>query len=154
MAGSHQSPPGESISIQDALDIQNAAFMIPRAMTLVVQEGIEPLLIGEALRRSCTACACPPSPTSEQRGADVAGDCRERPQDNNHIGERRLSARRPSARPAAEDREEIRGRDQVSSSFRKKKPSRVYARAGSVAAGVNSAGAARPVFRSASVFAG
>jgi len=102
--------------------------MIPRAMTLVVQEGIEPLLIGEALRRSCTACACPPSPTSEQRGADVAGDCRERPQDNNHIGERRLSARRPSARPAAEDREEIRGRDQVSSSFRKKKPSRAYAR--------------------------
>jgi len=36
------------------LDIQNAAFMIPRAMTQIVQEGIEPLLIGEALRRSCT----------------------------------------------------------------------------------------------------
>ena len=40
---------GETVSIQDALDIQNAAFMIPRAMTQIVQEGIEPLLIGEKL---------------------------------------------------------------------------------------------------------
>jgi hypothetical protein len=39
----------ESISIQDALDIQNAAFMIPHAMTTIVQEGIEPMLIGTHL---------------------------------------------------------------------------------------------------------
>ncbi len=31
------------------MDIQNAAYMIPRAMTQIVQEGIEPLLIGERL---------------------------------------------------------------------------------------------------------
>jgi hypothetical protein len=37
------------ITIKDALDIQNAAFMIPRVMTQIVQEGIEPLLIGTSL---------------------------------------------------------------------------------------------------------
>lgn len=37
------------ISMKDALDIQNAAFMIPRVMTQIVQEGIEPLLIGTSL---------------------------------------------------------------------------------------------------------
>jgi hypothetical protein len=46
-ADRNQSP--EATSIKDALDIQNAAFMIPRAMTTIVQEGIEPLLIGEKL---------------------------------------------------------------------------------------------------------
>jgi hypothetical protein len=33
----------------DALDVQNAGFMIPRALTQMVQEGIEPLLIGTSL---------------------------------------------------------------------------------------------------------
>jgi len=42
-------PNQRPISIQDALDIQNAAFMIPRAMTTIVQEGIEPMLIGTSL---------------------------------------------------------------------------------------------------------
>jgi hypothetical protein len=37
------------ITVKDALDIQNAAFMIPRVMTQIVQEGIEPLLIGTSL---------------------------------------------------------------------------------------------------------
>ena len=37
------------ITIKDALDIQNAAFMIPRVMTQIIQEGIEPLLIGTSL---------------------------------------------------------------------------------------------------------
>jgi hypothetical protein len=44
---SSQSP--GTISIKDALDIQNAAFMVPRAMTTIVQEGIEPMLIGTHL---------------------------------------------------------------------------------------------------------
>jgi hypothetical protein len=39
----------EFISINDALDVQNAGFLIPRAMTQMVQEGIEPLLIGTSL---------------------------------------------------------------------------------------------------------
>jgi hypothetical protein len=38
-----------TLTIKDALDIQNAAFMIPRVMTQIVQEGIEPLLIGTSL---------------------------------------------------------------------------------------------------------
>lgn len=37
------------ITIKDAFDIQNAAFMIPRVLTQIVQEGIEPLLIGTSL---------------------------------------------------------------------------------------------------------
>lgn len=37
------------ITVKDALDIQNAAFMIPRVMTQIIQEGIEPLLIGTSL---------------------------------------------------------------------------------------------------------
>lgn len=37
------------ITIKDAMDIQNAAFMIPRVMTQIVQEGIEPLLVGTSL---------------------------------------------------------------------------------------------------------
>jgi len=39
----------KTLTIQDAMDIQNAAFLIPRVMTTMVQEGIEPLLIGTAL---------------------------------------------------------------------------------------------------------
>lgn len=37
------------VTIKDAMDVQNAAFLIPRVMTQMVQEGIEPLLIGTAL---------------------------------------------------------------------------------------------------------
>jgi hypothetical protein len=37
------------IAGSDALDVQNAGFMIPRALTQMVQEGIEPLLIGTSL---------------------------------------------------------------------------------------------------------
>jgi hypothetical protein len=37
------------ITLKDAMDVQNAAFLIPRVMTTMVQEGIEPLLIGTAL---------------------------------------------------------------------------------------------------------
>jgi hypothetical protein len=33
----------KNVDINDALDIQNAAFMIPKAMTTIVQEGIEPI---------------------------------------------------------------------------------------------------------------
>ena len=39
----------KNVDINDALDIQNAAFMIPKAMTTIVQEGIEPMLIGTHL---------------------------------------------------------------------------------------------------------
>lgn len=37
------------ISMSDALELPNAAFMMPRVMTQIVQEGIEPLLIGTSL---------------------------------------------------------------------------------------------------------
>src|SRR4051812_25176604 len=37
------------VSMQDAMDIQNAAFLVPRVLTQIVQEGIEPLLIGTSL---------------------------------------------------------------------------------------------------------
>jgi hypothetical protein len=37
------------ITMKDAMDVQNAAFLIPRVMTQMVQEGIEPLLIGTHL---------------------------------------------------------------------------------------------------------
>lgn len=37
------------VAIKDAMDIQNAAFLIPRVLTQIVQEGIEPLLIGTSL---------------------------------------------------------------------------------------------------------
>lgn len=38
-----------SLAHKDALDVQNAGFLIPRALTQMVQEGIEPLLIGTSL---------------------------------------------------------------------------------------------------------
>jgi hypothetical protein len=37
------------VSMQDAMDVPNAAFLIPRVLTTFVQEGIEPLLIGTSL---------------------------------------------------------------------------------------------------------
>lgn len=37
------------ISMKDAMDLPNAAFMIPRVLTSVVQMGVEPLLIGSNL---------------------------------------------------------------------------------------------------------
>lgn len=40
---------GKKISMSDALDIPNAAFLIPRVLTTFVQEGIEPMLIGTSL---------------------------------------------------------------------------------------------------------
>lgn len=39
----------KKISMKDALDIPNAAFLIPRVLTTFVQEGIEPMLIGTSL---------------------------------------------------------------------------------------------------------
>jgi hypothetical protein len=39
----------KQISMTDALDIPNAAFLIPRVLTTFVQEGIEPMLIGTSL---------------------------------------------------------------------------------------------------------
>src|SRR5206468_3958604 len=38
-----------NISMKDAMDIPDAAIMIPRVMTQFVQEGVEPLLIGTSL---------------------------------------------------------------------------------------------------------
>jgi hypothetical protein len=37
------------VAIKDAMDVHNAAFLIPRVLTQIVQEGIEPLLIGTSL---------------------------------------------------------------------------------------------------------
>lgn len=39
----------EKIQMKDALDIPNAAFLIPRVLTTFVQEGVEPMLIGTSL---------------------------------------------------------------------------------------------------------
>src|ERR1035441_4881709 len=39
----------KNVTMKDAMDVQNAAFLIPRVMTQMVQEGIEPLLIGTHL---------------------------------------------------------------------------------------------------------
>jgi hypothetical protein len=70
------------------LDVQNAAFMIPRAMTTIVQEGIEPLLIGEKLlqkiqyKPGMTAVF----PAIEPLRADEAGDGMDLPQYNINIG--------------------------------------------------------------------
>src|SRR5208283_2358984 len=40
---------GKNIEIKDAMDLPNAAFLIPRVLTTFVQEGIEPMLIGTSL---------------------------------------------------------------------------------------------------------
>jgi hypothetical protein len=37
------------VDMSDALDVPNAAFLIPRVLTTFVQEGIEPMLIGTNL---------------------------------------------------------------------------------------------------------
>jgi hypothetical protein len=37
------------VTIKDAMDVSNAAFLIPRVLTQIVQEGIEPMLIGTSL---------------------------------------------------------------------------------------------------------
>jgi hypothetical protein len=37
------------VTIRDAMDVSNAAFLIPRVLTQIVQEGIEPMLIGTSL---------------------------------------------------------------------------------------------------------
>jgi len=81
-------PTQESISIQDALDIQNAAFMIPRAMTQIVQEGIEPLLIGEKLLQKIQYKPGMTTvfPAIEPLRADMAGDGMDLPQYNINIG--------------------------------------------------------------------
>ena len=79
---------GEAIGIQDALDIQNAAFMIPRAMTQIVQEGIEPLLIGERLLQKIQYKPGMTTvfPAIEPLRADMAGDGMDLPQYNINIG--------------------------------------------------------------------
>jgi hypothetical protein len=40
---------GKSLGMKDAMDLPNAAFLIPRVLTTFMQEGIEPLLIGTSL---------------------------------------------------------------------------------------------------------
>lgn len=79
---------GSTISIKDALDIQNAAFMIPRAMTQIVQEGIEPLLIGEKLLQKIQYKAGMTTvfPAIEPLRADMAGDGMDLPQYNINVG--------------------------------------------------------------------
>jgi hypothetical protein len=70
------------------LDIQNAAFMIPRAMTTIVQEGIEPLLIGEKLLQKIQYKPGMTTvfPAIEPLRADEAGDGMDLPQYNINIG--------------------------------------------------------------------
>ena len=77
------------MSINDALDVQNAAFMIPRAMTTIVQEGIEPLLIGEKLLQKIQYKPGMTTvfPAIEPLRAEEAGDCMELPEDNINTGD-------------------------------------------------------------------
>lgn len=42
---------GARMSFKDVMEIQNAGFLVPRVMTQIVQEGIEPFLIGTRLLR-------------------------------------------------------------------------------------------------------
>jgi len=42
-------PDGEHMIMKDAMDVPNAAFLIPRVLTQFVQEGVEPLLVGANL---------------------------------------------------------------------------------------------------------
>jgi len=79
---------GTTASIKDALDIQNAAFMIPRAMTQIVQEGIEPLLIGEKLLQKIQYKPGMTTvfPAIEPLRAEMAGDGMDLPQYNINIG--------------------------------------------------------------------
>ncbi|MDT8068591.1 MAG: hypothetical protein ROO76_10555 [Terriglobia bacterium] len=70
------------------MDIQNAGFMIPRAMTTIVQEGIEPLLIGEKLMQKVQYKPGMTTifPAIEPLRADEAGDGMDLPQYNINIG--------------------------------------------------------------------
>jgi hypothetical protein len=79
---------GLTVSIKDAMDIQNAAFMVPRAMTQIVQEGIEPLLIGEKLLQKIQYKPGMTTvfPAIEPLRADTAGDGMDLPQYNINIG--------------------------------------------------------------------
>lgn len=58
------------------MDIQNAAFMIPRRRHKIVQEGIEPLLLGEKLLQKIQYKAGMTTvfPAIEPLRADEAGD--------------------------------------------------------------------------------
>jgi hypothetical protein len=80
--------PHNAISIKDALDIQNAAFMVPRAMTTIVQEGIEPMLIGTYLlqRIQYKSGMTTVFPAIEPLRADEAGDGMDLPIYNINIG--------------------------------------------------------------------
>jgi len=40
---------GEHVTMADAMDVPNAAFLVPRVLTQFVQEGVEPMLIGSSL---------------------------------------------------------------------------------------------------------
>jgi hypothetical protein len=77
-----------TISIKDALDIQNAAFMVPRAMTTIVQEGIEPMLIGTHLlqRIQYKSGMTTVFPAIEPLRTDEAGDGMDLPIYNINIG--------------------------------------------------------------------
>ena len=70
------------------MDIPNAAFMIPRAMTQIVQEGIEPLLIGEKLLQKIQYKPGMSTifPAVEPLRADMAGDGMDLPIYNINIG--------------------------------------------------------------------
>jgi hypothetical protein len=76
------------MSLKDALDVQNAAFMIPRAMTQIVQEGIEPLLIGTSLlqRIEFQTGMQTVFPAIEPLRAEEAGDGMDLPIYNSSIG--------------------------------------------------------------------
>jgi hypothetical protein len=91
-----------SLSINDALDVQNDAFMIPRAMTTIVQEGIEPLLIGEKLLQKIQYKPGMTTvfPAIEPLRADEAGDGMDLPQYNINIGGARslgVTVKRPTS---------------------------------------------------------
>ena len=93
------------------MDIQNAGFMIPRAMTTIVQEGIEPLLIGEKLMQKVQYKPGMTTifPAIEPLRADEAGDGMDLPQYNINIGGAPVVRRAgQAARSAPEDREAFR----------------------------------------------
>ena len=79
---------GDPMDIKDALDVQNAAFMIPRALTQIVQEGIEPMLIGTNLLQKVQYKPGMTTvfPAIEPLRADEAGDGMDLPIYNINIG--------------------------------------------------------------------
>jgi hypothetical protein len=86
--GGYDPKENEIVSIKDALDIQNAAFMIPRALTTIVQEGIEPMLIGTHLLQKVQYKPGMTTvfPSVEPLRADEAGDGMDLPIYNINIG--------------------------------------------------------------------